>query len=133
VPAAALIPASELLENQIMRSHVKGSEWNISELRAIAVMFGVSPQAILIRLIGLGSADWNDYSNLRRRFNETAPKRDSSGGNSHRNKVASLGRHYVREVGEAYRSGTIGPLQALRFLNTNMSGLPKILEIADAR
>ncbi len=114
-------------------AHKLGASWNIAELRAVSAVYGVSPQACLIRLIELRRADWGNYSRLRSRFNETPQASKRSGGDSNRNKVYSLGKLYVRSVATAYRSGRLDLLPVLRYLSTSAESLPKMFAIADAQ
>lgn len=132
VAASALLPGDDVRQQAVVSSHKPSSPWGLRELRDGARVYGVSPQAFLIRLIELGYTDWGNYSKLRPGFNEMPQASKSGGGDGNRNKVYSLGKLYVRSVAAAYRSGRLELLPVLRYLSTSVESLPKVLAIADA-
>jgi len=68
VAAAVLMPMDSLLADQRVGRAPSSHDWTLAELSVIAGRFQVSSEALLLRLITLGKADWSTYNRRRPEF-----------------------------------------------------------------
>lgn len=66
--AAALMPKAVLLGDPLVRSNEGDETWSDADLFAIARKFGVSREALLVRLITLGRTTWPFYQAKRQQY-----------------------------------------------------------------
>lgn len=136
VAAACLMPASELLPQ--LRSK-NNNDWTLDALGEIAMPLRVSREALLIRLISLGYATYDDYQNLKPRMREEylkfkelqKAKTTGRGGPSPAvMAVRNLGKPYVNLVLEAYGDDRIGLSTASDYLGVKVRHLARIRDLA---
>lgn len=107
------------------------------ELREVSLAFGVSRQAALIRMIGLGAETWETY----RSFDWTHTERESvtaqPEGAERTNlplyyplKVRDLGRLFIEEVRSAYDRHEIGSSELVDYLGVKWENIPKLMKQA---
>lgn len=131
VAAAVLMPADLLLRQPLARAHAGSSRWEEGDLARLGRQFGVSDEAMLIRLIALGKAPRAQYEELRPIFQEryAAAKerqRRSKGGNYWATFMRDRGPRYVRTVLEAYYDERASVSAVAGSLGVRVEHLPKV-------
>lgn len=135
IAAAILMPAARVLARPevIERERDRGS-WDYEALAAAAAPFGVSAEALLRRLLSLGSVDRAFYRARREeflaRYQEEEDQSRPSGGSWYRNTVRDLGKGYVRRVADAHRRRVIDSYTAATYLNVKVGQIPELAEKA---
>jgi Zn-dependent peptidase ImmA (M78 family) len=127
--AACLMPRTAVLGDDIVRRAGGAGNWTAEDLRELAARFGVSQEAMLVRLVGLGRASWAFYF-ARRRMLAAKPVIDEPApgfANYYRMTVRNLGRRYVSMVVDAQERGDISQMAAARFLNVRLKNIPRLL------
>lgn len=66
--AATLMPANILLNEEVVRNHEGDEAWLDSELSALSRKYGVSREALLLRLVNLQRASWAFYLEKRAQY-----------------------------------------------------------------
>ena len=137
VTAATLLPSEQF--RQAVAStrghrHVPITE---DDLRAIASGFGVSRQAAMIRMIGLGLESWDAYGAFDWGQSEREPVRASDESEERPNlplyyplKVRDLGRLFIEEVRSAYDRQEIGTAELVDYLDVKWENVPKLMKQA---
>jgi len=133
VAGAALMPAAALLANRIVASRPK---WDLDLLGDICGGFSTSSEALLLRLIDLGNAGWDDYRRLKPQLDalyEDARKREKarqkaqkSGPSFYVVKARDLGHNYVIGVLDAFQSRAISSYDVADYLDVKYNQLPKL-------
>jgi Zn-dependent peptidase ImmA (M78 family) len=133
VSAAILIPEGPLRSDwRVMRS-TPSTGWVDEDIAALAQLFGVSREAIVLRLVGLGRAPWSLYRDLRPRYERAWEEVQRLPNTSHffgqnQRKVRDFGRRYSTTVLNAYRRDDITALDAADYMDTTIGNLPKLAE-----
>jgi Zn-dependent peptidase ImmA (M78 family)/transcriptional regulator with XRE-family HTH domain len=108
VAAAVLMPRDELLAEPIVTGRRQGTEWSNEEVLALARRYGVSREALLLRLVELGRAEQAFYQRMRHEYarqREEAEEPETGGFAPYQYQVLGhLGRGFARLVLEAYHS-----------------------------
>ncbi|GAB4941268.1 XRE family transcriptional regulator [Mycobacterium avium subsp. hominissuis] len=138
VAAAVLMPRADLLADTTVASAGETYQWSLDELSALSHRYGASAEAVLIRLIDLGKANWDLYNKRKpeleeiyaeRRREEKQKRKEREGGPSYYVvKARDLGHGYVSSVLEAYQSRAISSLDVTDYLNVRFEQLPKLQE-----
>lgn len=133
VAGAALMPAAALLANRIVASRPK---WDLDLLGDVCGGFSTSSEALLLRLIDLGNAGWDDYRRLKPQLDalyEDAQKREKarqkaqkSGPSFYVVKARDLGHNYVIGVLDAFQSRAISSYDVADYLDVKYNQLPKL-------
>lgn len=122
VAAAILMPREDL------RERLRGQPANVVKsdeyLYQLADVYGVSREAMLLRLVSLNWASWEDYFQAKPHFEEIyeerkKAKQESKGGGPtyYTMKVRDLGRRYINTVLEAYYREDINNAELARYLD----------------
>ena len=122
VAAAVLMPRDDLL------GHLRGRPIDALQpaglLQELADMYGVSREAMLLRLVSLNRASWEDYAQMKPHFEEIYEQRksvkenDKVGGPTYYTmKVRDFGRRYINTVLDAYYRQEITNVDLARYLN----------------
>ncbi len=131
IAAAALLPGYALLAEAHSRSN-----WSLAELDRLSRQFGVSSEAVLLRLVELGRATWalywerkpeldRAYEQARERQREQS--QNSSGGPSYYLvKARDIGHGYAYSVLDAYRNDRISSLDVADYLGIRFSQLESL-------
>lgn len=106
----------------------------IDEKRIIdlAILYSVSKEAIMYKLLTLGIITHRDYDELKEIFygdalrNIPHKENNSSGGNYYFTKLSYLGQRYTGDVFKEYFAGRIDGLRASEMLNSKIDHLPKL-------
>ncbi len=131
VAAAILLPRDKLFHNHRVASGSITTRWSDDDIRDLARQFGVSREALLLRLVSLNRASWALYYSLKpryqRAYEEDRPRSSNThffGGNQR--KIRDYGRRYTTGVLNAYSREDITALDAADFLDTTISNLSKL-------
>jgi Zn-dependent peptidase ImmA (M78 family)/DNA-binding XRE family transcriptional regulator len=138
VAAAVLMPRASLLADPVVARASSTYRWSLDELKALSDRFGASSEAVLIRLIDLGKADWDLYRQrkieldqryLEFRLDQKRQRREQEGGPSYYTvKARDLGHRYIGSVLEAYHGRFISSLDVADYLSVRYEQLPKLQE-----
>ena len=111
VAAAVLIPRGKLLGMSEVANAKPDQAWTLAALEELAAPFGVSKEALLRRLVGLGKASNDDYRHLRfqlqQQYESVAKPEGSGSGPRDATILRNLGSTYVTTVLEARNRGLI--------------------------
>lgn len=98
----------------------------------LAILYSVSKEAIMYKLLTMKKITHKDYDRLKETFYGDAlrniPKKgkDGSGGNYYLTKLSYLGQRYAGDVFREYFSGRIDNVRASEMLNSKIDHLPKL-------
>ncbi len=128
--AAALLMSKEyLLADRLVASH-RGVEWSDTALLTLANRYGVSREAMLLRLLTLRRTTEEFYWAKRHTFLEQyrkRPKKTQEGGPEyHVAVVARAGRLFTRLVLDSYHEKRITAADASEYLSISVPSLPKV-------
>ena len=134
------IAASALLPKEALPLHPGDDEWSLDRLRELVTTFNVSTQAILLRLVGLRRASWQEYWGILDQIQEhrSGTNEDTSGSSDtifadfYRIKARNLGRRYVRSVLDAYDTHDLSAADVIDYLDIKYSQISKLREVAGA-
>ncbi|MCF6473097.1 ImmA/IrrE family metallo-endopeptidase [Nonomuraea sp. MG754425] len=140
VAASTLMPSYPVLHHPNVRSKPVGHRWSLDELGQISRTFHTSSEALLLRLITLEHATWQQYRELKplldreyqdARRRKKAQQQTKDGGPSfYVVKARNLGRNYVLSVVDAFQARSISSLDAACYLDVKYDQIPKLAEEA---
>ena len=140
VAAAVLVPRDRVLAVEKVVLAQSTTRWTLEELESLSRPFGSSSEAMLLRLISLGKADWDTYRVRKPEFEqeyEVARQREkgrrkaAKGGPSYYTvKARDLGHGYISSVLDAYAQKAISSLDAADYLEVRYDQIPKLEEAA---
>lgn len=133
VAAAVLMPGNAVIDAVNERRHEK-LQWSSEELRDLATEFGVSTEAMLVRLVSLQLASRGEYQARRSVFLEQYQelRRNRTGFITYYNKqIRNLSRRYVEYVWRAYERGAVSETELGTYLNVKPQNVAKLIERAD--
>jgi Zn-dependent peptidase ImmA (M78 family) len=107
--------------------------WANDDLRALAGRFGVSAEAMLVRLVTLDLASREEYRARRPVFLEQyrAQRRENAGFLTYYNEqIRNMSRRYIEVVWRAYERGEVSTPDLSTYLNTKPQNIPKLVEKA---
>lgn len=133
VAAATLVPKDSLVATPVVRSHESREAWTNVELSGIARRFWVSWEVSLRRLVTVGLATNDFYSEWRRSNTDRYPDDEQSRRNVKDVKlpmsvrvIRRSGRLFPRIVFDALREGRISYSRASSYLGAGAHHLQKI-------
>ena len=136
VAASALMPGSEILGQQIVTKATSDYEWTLEELEQLASRFQVSQEALLLRLIDLGKANWSTYRIRREELKEQyaaaaalrkARRRVKPGGpDFYRTKARDIGHGYASVVLDAFGGRSINSRDVADFLDVKFGQIERL-------
>lgn len=134
VSAAVLMPRKRVIDQPLVEGTSANTLWSEDDLKFTASAFGVSTEAMYVRLVGLGLASEDQYWAWRQQNKEkfegdsAKEKRDSdSGGPTYqRMKVRDFGRNYVLRMISAFRDREIDESEVSTFLDVKFDGLDRL-------
>jgi Zn-dependent peptidase ImmA (M78 family) len=139
IAAAVLIPRDRILTVPLVASADAEWRWTLDDLETLSQPFGCSSEAMLLRLITLGKADWETYRlrkpELERQYDEARQRererqREADGGpNYYLVKARNLGHGYVATVLDAYQAKAISSLDAAVYLDVRFDQIPKLQRV----
>jgi Zn-dependent peptidase ImmA (M78 family) len=130
VAAAALMPRDAVVA--AVGDH-GGDDWSDDDLRELAGNFGVSAEAMLVRLVTLDLASREDYRERRPAFlaQYQAQRAASAGRLTYYNKqIRNMSRRYIGVVWRAYERGEVSDPDLSTYLNTSPQNVPRLIEKA---
>jgi len=133
VAAAVLMPRNAVMEAIGDRKDDRDANWTDDDLRALASSFGVSAEAMLVRLVTLDLASREDYRARRPAFlaQYRAQRGASAGFLSYYNKqIRNMSRRYIGVVWRAYERGEVSDPDLSTYVNTKPENVPKLIEKA---
>lgn len=140
VAAAALLPKRPIMRFLRTQELPPRIGWSPDALSDISAAFGVSQEAVLLRLIVLERATWDDYARIKpeldRLYREASEAqqermRESPGGPSYYVLQArNLGRSYTHAVLDAYHADAISSVDVANYLGIRFQQLPKLEEVS---
>lgn len=143
VSAAVLMPRNALLSHPFVVEANAESIWDTGVLIDLADQFGVSEEAMLIRLVSLGRASegfyWSRRLAYRQRYDpdvsdsvdDTSDQSSSGGPGYYRMKVRDYGRSFVQNIAAAYRQREINAADVSSYLDVKFENLAKLEAVAE--
>jgi Zn-dependent peptidase ImmA (M78 family) len=131
VAAAVLMPREAMLaEAIVVAKQQRQGPWNNEEILAFARRYGVSREALLLRLVELGRADLAFYQAMRSEYarqREKAEEPETSGFAPYRYQVLGhLGRGFARLVLQGYHNNRLTLSTASGYLGVQAKYVPII-------
>lgn len=136
VAAAALMPSSELLGQQVVKNATAAYQWNLEELDKLASRFQVSQEALLLRLITLDKANWSTYrlrkDELQEQYAAAAALRREKrklkpgGPDFYKTKARDIGHGYASVVLDAFGGRAITSRDVADFLDVKFGQIERL-------
>jgi Zn-dependent peptidase ImmA (M78 family)/transcriptional regulator with XRE-family HTH domain len=131
VAAAALMPRELLIAEPILTAKQRDrTAWSNEEIVALARRYGVSREALLLRLVELGRADMTFYQTMRRQYareREEAEEPEATGFAPYRYQVLGhLGRGFARLVLQGYHNNRLSLSAVSGYLGVQAKYVPTI-------
>lgn len=123
---AFLVPLSDFEEE------LKKQPLDEDRITELAILYSVSKEAIMYKLLSLQKISHGDYDRLKETFYGDAIRNlkktngDKGGGNYYLTKLSYLGQRYAGDVFREYFSGRIDSVRASEMLNSKVDHLPKL-------
>lgn len=139
VAAAILMPRAQMLRDPLVAAASLSTQWTDAELRGLAGAFGVSTEAMLLRLVTLNRTSWEFYLERRpsflRGYEEARENKQKEQGRSdyYRLKLRDFGRRYVRTVLDAYHRQDINSSELADYLEVKVNHIPRLEAVLGAR
>lgn len=130
VAAAALMPSEWLLREQLVASKGSTKTWDDDELDALARRFGVSPEAVLRRLLTLGRTTQTFYDSKRAVFQkfyddlEEKKEKSTGGPEYHLAVLGQLGRTFTQLIFQGYHDRYFTLRDVAGLLNMKVTTVP---------
>ena len=130
VAAATLMPADALLQESIVASKDRRSEWPDEDIIALTRRYGVSREALLVRLVSLDRISFAFYqakSAQYARLRSETPETETSGFAPYRYQVlAHIGKGFARLVLQGYHANRLTLSTVSGYLNVQAKHVPSI-------
>lgn len=124
------MPRDLLLELPLVKQKGDKKVWEMEELEALSLRFGVSKEAMLLRLLSLGKTTSEAYRKMRPLFlAEYAALKDqqSPGGPPHHVQIISqLGRNFTQLILEGYHERRLTMRDVANYFNMQVKNIPAI-------
>lgn len=123
---AFLVPLSDFEEE------LKKQPLDEDRITDLAILYSVSKEAIMYKLLSMKKISHNDYDRLKETFygdairNLTKKSGEKGGGNHYLTKLSYLGHRYAGDVFKEYFSGRIDSTRASEMLGSKIDHLPKL-------
>ena len=130
VAAAALMPGDWLLREHLVAQKGNVKTWDDDELDALAHRFGVSPEAVLRRLLTLGRTTQTFYDSKRAVFQkfyddlEERKEKSTGGPEYHLAVLGQLGRTFTQLVFQGYHDRYFTLRDVAGLLNMKVTTVP---------
>ena len=130
VAAAALMPSEWLLREHLVANKGSAKTWDDDELDALARRFGVSPEAVLRRLLTLGRTTQSFYDSKRAVFQkfyddlEEKKEKSTGGPEYHLAVLGQLGRTFTQLVFQGYHDRYFTLRDVAGLLNMKVTTVP---------
>jgi len=130
------VAAEALMPGSLFRAAAAGvNPARYGDLRAIGDQFGVSAEAVLIRLVHLRMATWDDYAGMKSSFDgaynkykkdEKLARGDKDSPIYYQLKVRDLGRPFIATVLRAHGNGLLSSRDVTQLLDVKYDNVPKL-------
>lgn len=130
VAAAALMPSDWLLREHLVANKGSTKTWDDDELDALARRFGVSPEAVLRRLLTLGRTTQTFYDSkcavFQKFYDDLEEKKEKSTGGPeyHLAVLGQLGRTFTQLVFQGYHDRYFTLRDVAGLLNMKVTTVP---------
>jgi Zn-dependent peptidase ImmA (M78 family)/DNA-binding XRE family transcriptional regulator len=130
VAAAALMPSEWLLREHLVANKGSAKTWDDDELDGLARRFGVSPEAVLRRLLTLGRTTQSFYDSKRAVFQkfyddlEEKKEKSTGGPEYHLALLGQLGGTFTRLVFQGYHDRYFTLRDVAGLLNMKVTTVP---------
>jgi Zn-dependent peptidase ImmA (M78 family) len=130
VAAAALMPSEWLLREHLVANKGSAKTWDDDELDALARRFGVSPEAVLRRLLTLGRTTQTFYDSKRAVFQkfyddlEEKKEKSTGGPEYHLAVLGQLGRTFTQLIFQGYHDRYFTLRDVAGLLNMKVTTVP---------
>jgi Zn-dependent peptidase ImmA (M78 family) len=130
VAAAALMPSEWLLREHLVAQKGSVKTWDDDELDALARRFGVSPEAVLRRLLTLGRTTQTFYDSKRAVFQkfyddlEEKKEKSAGGPEYHLAVLGQLGRTFTQLIFQGYHDRYFTLRDVAGHLNMKVTTVP---------
>lgn len=137
VAAASLMPRSELLTDPLVDSASVSTTWADGDLHQLAQRFGVSDEAMLLRLVSLHRAPEEEYRRRRKLFlsiyaaRGKEALRTTGGPGYYQLKLRDFGRRYVMMVLKAFREQDIHDSEVADYLDMKLDHVAKLERLVE--
>lgn len=131
VAASVLMPRRALLREEMVVRASRGTRWRDDELFSLAGRFGVSAEAMLLRLVTLDRASWDLYRERRPHFLQSYREQQDQGKGRityYPKTIRNLGRRYIATVLNAYGRDEITDADLIRYLDVKLKNIPTLVE-----
>ena len=130
VAGATLIPRESLVSEELVASKSGDAHWSDHEIGAIANKYGVSREAALRRILGIGRTTEDFYGIKRKQFQEEysllANKKQGGPVRQYRKVLSRNGYSFARLVLQNYYQDYITASDVSEFLDVRLKHLPDI-------
>lgn len=125
---ACLVPAANLLSEEIVSGAKEGHEWTDEEISQLSVRYGVSREVILRRLLILDRTSEDFYQDKRQDLLDEYRLLPKKGGWVHpaTNAVSTAGKPFVRLVLDAFGAGRITASDVADYLGVRLKHLGSV-------
>lgn len=133
VAAVTLMPRDAVVRALASTNVNRPNRWSDEDLAGLASQFGVSTEALLVRLVTLRLASRESYRERRPAFQEQyRVRRMNSKGflTYYREQIRNLGRRYITTVWRAYERGDVSDPDLSTYLNTRLQNIPRLVQEA---
>ncbi|MGA3308403.1 MAG: ImmA/IrrE family metallo-endopeptidase [Xanthobacteraceae bacterium] len=128
VAAATLMPKDWILSEVLVVRKGATKTWSDDELDALALRFGVSPEAVLRRLLTLGRTNKTFYEGKRpafmKRYEDLSEETSSGGPAYHLQVLSQLGRAFTRLIFQGYYERRLTLRDVSQHLNMQVKYVP---------
>jgi Zn-dependent peptidase ImmA (M78 family)/transcriptional regulator with XRE-family HTH domain len=131
VAAAVLMPRDAVLREPLVGRSSEESSWSDDDLLYLAGRFGVSAEAMLLRLVTLERASRDFYRDRRQHFlRQYGEQREQQAGfiTYYNKQIRNLGRRYIHTVLDAYNRDDITDADLSRYLGMKLKNVPTLVE-----
>lgn len=139
VAAAALMPVLDLLAQPGLSAQVELDNWSDEQISQLSARYKVSRESLLLRLVTLGKFDQLVYRRKKRQYDaeyqerRQAQDQATGGGDYYRLKVRDLGMRFIADVLTAYDNEEISSRDVTKFLDVQLSQLPRLGDLVQRR
>jgi Zn-dependent peptidase ImmA (M78 family)/transcriptional regulator with XRE-family HTH domain len=130
IAAATLMPADALLREAIVAGKTVRSQWSEEEIVALARRYGVSREALLVRLVELNRVSQAFYHTKRAQYarqRDETVEEETTGFPPYRYQVLShIGRGFARLILQGYHDNRLTLSTVAGYLNVQAKYVPSI-------
>jgi Zn-dependent peptidase ImmA (M78 family) len=133
VAATILMPRPILLRDWRVATALPTTRWTDQDLRSLAANFGVSQEALLLRLVSIGRAPRALYQDLQPHYQRAyedlrQTQQDTGFIRYYQRKIRDFGRPYINTVLDAYYRDDITSLEVADYLDMKLNNLSTLEE-----